>query len=179
MTLTRRVLPGLVLAALALPSLAQQSSVTNPSSTLTRPNDATPYAQNDLIASSTTAGSIVVPSFPGGSQIIPRVRLSTNKTSGWDAATLRVRLWSTAPTYGAGDNAAYAVATGAAGLLGYYDVTLAQFSDGAAGVAAPSAGSAAWVATGSLIYWDLQLNSAAGVTPAALQTFTLIPEITR
>jgi hypothetical protein len=36
--------------------------VTAPSSTLTRPANTTAYAQNELIASSTTAGSVVVPS---------------------------------------------------------------------------------------------------------------------
>ena len=85
-----------------------------------------PMHQNNLIASSTTAGAVVVPSFttPGGGAIITRLRLATNKATGWDAVTLRARLWLASPTYTNGDGAAYAIATGAAGLLGQFDISL-------------------------------------------------------
>src|SRR5690242_11771933 len=55
-------------------------AITNPTSTLTRPANATAYAANQLIASSTTAGSVVVPSFTTltGTGIIARLRLRTN-----------------------------------------------------------------------------------------------------
>lgn len=155
-------------------------TLTNPSSSITRPANTTAYAQNNLVASSVTAGSVVVPSFSAASSggAIPRVRLSTNKTSGWDAAVIRVRLWSAAPTYTNGDGGAYAVATGGAGLLAVFDVTLAQFGDGAAGIAAPNNGTAAWVKiSGAAVFWDLQYTSAAALTPASGQTFTLTAEL--
>ena len=158
------------------------TSITNPAATLTRPANTTAYAQNTLIASSTTAGSVVVPSFAianaAGGAAIPRLRLATNKTSGWDGAIIRVRLWTVAPTYSAGDGVAYAVATGAASLAGQYDVTLAQYGDGASGMAASNAGTATWLklAAGTAVYWDLQ-NIGASVTPASGQTFTLTAEL--
>jgi hypothetical protein len=159
---------------------AVTTTIANPTSTLTRPADTTAYAQNDLIASSATAGSVVVPSFAitGGSAIIPRLRLFTNVTTGWDAAVIRVRLFTAAPTYTNGDNGAYARATGSDGLIARYDVTLTQQGDGAAGQAPPLDGGAAFVklASGTAVYWDLQLVSAAGVTPISGQTFTVTAE---
>lgn len=162
------------------PPSASSSVITNPTSTLTRPADTTAYASGDLVASSTTAGSIVVPSFAitnsAGGAIIPRVRLTTNKTSGWGIA-VTVNLWSTAPTYTNGDNGAYAVATGAAGWLCSFAITLMQYADGATGFGSPSVGNAciAKLASGTAIYWDLQVGAAA--TPASGQTFTLTAEV--
>lgn len=155
----------------------------NPTSTLTRPSDTTAYAQSDLIASSTTAGSIVVPSVSvlrvaAGNGAMRRIRLLTNKTSGWDATPFTVRFWSTAPTYTNGDNGAYAVATGAAGWLGQFGVSLNQFADGATGAGVPAIGSELGIAlaSGQVVFWDLQYVGAAALTPASAQTFTLIPE---
>ena len=73
----------------------------NPSSTLTRPADTTAYAANDIVASSTTAGSIVVPSFniPGSSgahYYCERILLRTNKTSGMGSIAFTVRLFTAA-----------------------------------------------------------------------------------
>src|SRR5437660_138343 len=87
-------------------------SITNPASTLTRPANTTAYAANQLIASSTTAASIVVPSFAtvAGAGILPRLRLRTNAPSGWGGINLSINLWSAAPTYTNGDSGAYAPA---------------------------------------------------------------------
>jgi hypothetical protein len=154
-------------------------AITNPTSTLTRPADTTAYAANDLIASSTTAGSIVVPSFAianaAGGAIIPRMRLSTTATTGW-GTTLTVTLWSAAPTYTNGDNGAYAVATGAAGRLAAFSCTLTQYGDGAAGSCVITSGNALVLklASGTAVYWDLQATAAA--TPISGQTFTLTSE---
>lgn len=161
-------------------------ALTNPTSVLTRVADTNAYAQNDLIASNVTAGSVVVPTVTiarvsAGSVLIPRFRLYTNKTSGWDAVQLRVRLWSTAPTFSNGDNGAYAVATGAAGFLGKVDFVLEQFADGAAAVAAPFVGAAMGIklSSGQSIAWDLQYIGSASLTPASGQTFTLVPEVSQ
>lgn len=157
----------------------------NPASTLTRPADTTAYAAGDSIASSTTAGSVVVPSVTvarvaAGSLMVRRVRLSTNKASGWGAVVLRVTFWAAAPTYAVGDNAAYAaasVSTGGAGYLGQCDVTLTQWGDAASGIGVPAVGSEIGLklASGQVIYWDLQVVSGTP-TPASGQTFSLIPE---
>jgi hypothetical protein len=156
-----------------------------PSGAMTRPNDTVAYAQGDLIASSTTAGSIVVPSVqaarpPLSSGSIIRARLFTAVASGWDAAAFTVRLWRSAPTYVNGDNGTYAVATGASGFLGALAITLTQGGDGAFGAGAPTIGNAIVFELPQgqqKIYWDLQYTGAAALTPAASQQFTLTLEV--
>jgi len=156
-------------------------AITNPTSTLTRPANTTAYAANDLIASSATAGSIVVPSFAiatnAGGAILHRLRLRTNAGSGWNGVTLAINLWSAAPTYTNGDNGAYAVATGSAGWLANFLFSLTQFGDGAIG-AGPLTGAneiALKLASGTSVFWDLQILNAA--TPISGQTFLLTGEI--
>ena len=172
-----------ILLGVAILASAAQAQM-NPVATLTRPNNTGSYSQNTLVASSGTAGSVVVPFFAipdqYGSAIIARVRLSTNKTTGWDGVTLRVRLWTAAPTYTNGDGGAYAVVTGAATWLGQFDVTVAQFGDGAAGAGTPSVGTAVWLKMPSgttAVYWDIQYTGTTALTPAANQTFTLTAEL--
>ena len=154
-----------------------------PPSILTRPNDTNAYAQNDLIASSTTPASIVVPplktlSGMAGQVLFRRFRLYTNVTTGWDASTFTLRFWSIAPTYSNGDNGAYAIATGAANFLGRVAVTLAQFGDGAAGVGTSIDGSdiEIFMPVGGSIFWDIQYTASGALTPIANQTLTLICE---
>jgi hypothetical protein len=154
----------------------------NPSSPLTRPADTTAYAANDLIASNTTAGSVVVPSFTAmrvaaGGASIAKLRLLSNHTANLGSVGVKVRLWSAAPTYTNGDNGAYAVATGAAGHLGTFTGTFEQFGDGASAALVPDAGSfdSIKLAAGQLIYWDLQTTTA--FTPQSGKTFTLVPQV--
>ena len=160
-----------------------------PTSTLTRPNNTTAYAQNDLIADNTTAGSIVVPSL----SVDPRHQeieliggtLYTNLTTGFTTFQGHIDLWDAAPTFSNGDNGAYAVATGAANWLGHLTTEVSSaynaFGDGAKLAATPGA---SFTATGSmpiplrrvsggLIYWSLREIDATGFTPIANQTFTL------
>lgn len=180
---TLTTMPSIPAGSNLIGSVAASGAITNPTGTTTRPANTTNYAQNQLIASSTTAGSVSVSSVAiansAGGALIPRVRLATNKASGWDATVIRVRLWSTAPTYTNGDGGAYAVATGAAGFLGQYDVTLTQYGDGAIGAGSPSVGNAAVIklASGTSVFWDMQYISAAALTPASGQTFTLTAEL--
>lgn len=154
-----------------------------PPSILTRPADVNTYAQNDLIASSVTAGSVVVPpaktlSQMAGTFLFRRFRLYTNITTGWDATTFSIRLWSIAPTYTNGDNGAYAVATGAANYLGKVTLTLNQFADGAAGVGTSADGVdiQIFMPSGGSFFWDLQYTGTGALTPISAQTFTLICE---
>lgn len=161
-------------------SASVNSILTNPTSTLTRPANTTAYAVGDVISSNTTAGSVVVPSFAiansAGAAIIPRLRLSSNVTTGWSAISLQVNLWTAAPTYTNGDNGAYAVATGAAGYLGSCQISLNQFGDGAVGVGAISNGANIKLASGTSIFWDLQIVTGTP-TPTSGQTFTLTAEV--
>jgi hypothetical protein len=174
----QRLLPILALAGMIGSAYGQ--SLGTPVSSFMRPADTTAYGVGDLIASSTTAGSIVVPSisipFAGNAAIIPRVRLSTNATTGW-GATLTVTLWTKAPTYSSGDNTAYSVATGAASKVSTFSCVLLQYGDGAAGPCLLDVGNVALVKIpdSTTLYWDLQTTSA--LTPISGQTFTLTTEI--
>ncbi len=184
--MNRLLLSSLILASLSVPVAAQMqgggtsitgSQATDPTSTFTRPANTTAYSSGNLIASSTTAGSIVVPSFSlanyAGSAIIPKIGLATNATTGW-GVTLTMNLWTSAPTYTNGDGGAYAVATSGAGkyYLGQFSCILIQFADGASGECSPAYGNVVKVTlpSGVAIYWDLQATGT--VTPISQQTFT-------
>lgn len=154
-------------------------TVTN-TSTLTRPANTTAYAVGNLIASSTTAGSVTVPSFTaaganGGGFHLSYLRLVTNATSGMGSASIQINLWDAAPTYTNGDGGAYAPATGAAHWLGSFTVvSMVQGGDGAWGGAVPDVGNQLDLNTGAsstVIYWDLTAGTV--FTPASGQTFTL------
>lgn len=160
-------------------------SITNPTSVLTRFANTTAYAGTSatpqLIASSTTAGSVVVPSFAianaAGGAAIPRVTLNTNSTTGWGGVSIIITTWRAAPTYTNGDGGTYAVATGSASRLAQYSCTLTQMGDGASCQAAPLVGTApaTKLASGTSIFWDLQIQSSA--TPISAQTFTLTADV--
>jgi hypothetical protein len=160
-------------------------TLATPSSVLTRPANTTAYAQNELIANSVTAGSVVVPSFQaiaaaGGSGAIKRARLITNASSGLGSISFHVDFWSAAPTFANGDGGAYAPATGNASWLGSMTFSgLTQFGDGASGAAIPNVSTdiSFVLASSTNIFWSLQCTSATGFTPISGETFTLIPEI--
>ena len=153
------------------------------SSTLQLPSATTAYTAAQLIATSATAGSVVVPSFtvPGGWQtaMIVRLRLSSNDATGtaWGAQTITVDLWSAAPTLTNGDRAAYSPATGVANHLGSFDCIMsAVYGDGVYGECAPNVGNIALANTSTAtIYWTLTAKTGSGVTGAS-KVFTLRPE---
>lgn len=162
--------------------LTQSNIIANPPSTLTRPTNATAYAGGQLIASSTTAGSVVVPSFtaPRGSGlgfIIKGGRLLSNVTSGWGSVTITIRLWAAAPTYVNGDGGAYLVATGSANFLASFSLaSITQCGDGLCCLTPPAMQEYDLIlASGTTVYWDMQVGST--VTPISGQTFTFIPNI--
>jgi hypothetical protein len=157
-------------------------AITNPTSILTRPANTTAYASGQLIADNVTAGSIGSHSFAistsAGGAIIPRLRLRTNATSGWGGVNVSINLWSAAPTYTNGDGGAYAPATGGASWLTNFLVSaMVQFGDGAVGAGSPTIANEMMIklASGTAIFWDLQILSAA--IPTSGQTFTLTAEI--
>lgn len=151
-------------------------------STFTRPNDITAYASGDLVANSTTAGSVTTRSFalgtaPGSKGRIHRCRVYKSGTSVANAA-FRLHLYdgSAALTYTNGDNGAYA-ASGVAQYLGYLDVTaMTAHSDGAAGVGSGVGNFIAFKlpATISTVYGALEARGA--YTPTANETFTCVIE---
>jgi len=150
----------------------------NSSAKFTRPADTTAYASGDLVANSTTAGSVVPLSFdvgrgPNGIFQINRIRINKSGT-GVANCTLRVHLFSVLPTFGAGDNAAISISTGAAGYLGQFDVVVGQaWTDGAGGQLA--AVLTAYPAVGtSLIYGVLEARGA--YTPANAEVITVTLE---
>lgn len=152
------------------------------SSTITRPADTTAYASGDLVANSTTAGSVTNLQFTtlarisGGSGVIvgAQIQKSTNTTTN---AAFRLHLFNTAPTYtSAGDNSAMTtvVVASAKGYLGYIDVSaMVGFSDVAWGSGAPdnSRGGIPYVATAQIIYGLLEARGA--YTPGNAEVFTI------
>jgi hypothetical protein len=146
------------------------------SAKITRPADTTAYASGDLIANSTTAGSVTPfnlgnPQFSGGGVCrIKRIRCSKSGASVTNFAP-RVHLFTAAPTVGAGDNAALAIATGAASYLGQVDLAAAQAcTDGSVAY-----GTLDLMADGSALYALLEARGA--YTPANAETFTIIAEV--
>jgi hypothetical protein len=153
---------------------AEQVSSTT-SSTLTATNtrvaDTTQYGSNELVANSTTAGSVTPMSFtvprPG---IITGCRCSKTGT-GVLAAGQRIHLFSgTAPTVTNGDNGAF-LPNRAAGWLGSLDVsTFKAFSDGAVGDGLPTTRNAIPI-TAAMTMSALQ-ETLGTYTPISAEVFT-------
>lgn len=149
---------------------------------MTRPADTTAYASGDLLANSTTAGSVVPLEFTigdGASGMIRRVRLRTSRTSGGTTnAMFRLHLYRAAPTPANGDNGAFST-NQAASYLGAFDVTVdSQFTDGAAGNGLPLAGSEIGfqLPAGTTSLRGL-LEVRAAYTPVSGEQFTAALEI--
>lgn len=148
------------------------------SASFARPNDSTAYASGDLVANSTTAGSVAAMSFAvsrvtGLGGMIRRVRLRKTGT-GIVGASFRLHLYSAAPTPSNGDNAAW-LTDQAANYIGALDVTVDRvFSDGAAGNGVPVAGGEINF-TSDTVYGLLEARGA--YAPTAQETITLSLEI--
>lgn len=156
---------------------------------ITRPADTTQYASGDLIANSTTAGSVGAFIFSLGAQMTAqtfllrklRLRKSSNVVT---SALFRMHFFTENPFEHApagGDNAALVLAaSNIANYVGYIDVTVdkAIFNaeDGAAGFGVPTEGAelaiqmAASVTTGFSLYGVLEARST--YTPASGEVFT-------
>ena len=154
-----------------------------PQYSFTRPADTTQYAANDLVANSTTAGSVVPISFGinaiGRAGIIRAARLyKSNKSV--TAASFKLHLFSGDPgTPSNGDNGAYGVASAA----NYLDAIAIDLSSG--GLVGGTTGAmkrSAAVAIGfafptltSKLYGLLEVLGT--YTPASAETFTATLEI--
>jgi hypothetical protein len=151
--------------------------ILQPSASIARPADTTAYASGDLVANSTTAGSVAY-----GSLAVARSRMSMSfirraklekSTTGVTGASFRVHFYTFAPTFANGDNAAFS--TTRAGYLGAIDVTIDQvFSDGAAGFGVPNIGleiADAGQSGETSVFWALEARGA--YTPGSAEVFTL------
>jgi hypothetical protein len=158
--------------------VAAAGITTNPTATFTRPSDTTAYASGDLVANSTTAGSVVPMTFTvgrvsGGSFMLRRCKLATSSTS-TTSASFRLHLFRAAPaTVTNGDNGAFSV-SGVADYIGAFDITVDRaFTDGAAGVGLPVVGTEMSVKLASGTTIRGLLEARAAYTPTSAGTFTV------
>lgn len=148
--------------------------------TMTRPADTTQYTTGDLVANSTTAGSVVPLEFDvgGGSGMVRKIRIRTNRTSGGTtSAVFRVFLFRTAPTVAGGDNAAFNPAN-AANFIDAMDVVInEQFSDGAANSSNGAAGEINYsLPDGSTKLFGL-IRAGAAYTPTSAEQISVALEV--
>lgn len=146
------------------------------SASFVRPANTTAYASGDLVANSTTAGSVTPLALAigrGAGGLIHRVRLVTDSTS-ITTADFRAHFYSAAPAVTNGDNGAWD-SDGALNYLGACDVTVGEaFSDGAAGFGVPNKGTEIF-ATVDTVYALIEARSS--YTPTSGETFTLAAEV--
>jgi hypothetical protein len=151
-----------------------------------RPADTAAYAAGDLIANSTTAGSVIPLTFAIARAVNRpvqgrRLRVKVNDAI-WKAAIIRVHLFRDLPTVTVGDNGqlnnAETYAFSEADYLGFADVTLSQVtSDGfAKGFASISV--TATPSTGTVNIFGL-LETRSAVTPGSAKTFSVVFEAGR
>jgi hypothetical protein len=156
--------------------------INNLSASFTRPNDTTAYASGDLVANSTTAGSVVplqidlgnVAAVGHGITRITRARLTKSGTSPTNA-NFRIHLYEASPSPANGDNGAWST-NKAANWLGNIDVTsMLAFTDGCTGTGSATAGSEMFLRLASGSIFAL-LEAKAAYTPVANEVFTLTLE---
>ena len=148
------------------------------SQSFTRPNDTTPYGSGDLIANSTTAGSVAPMTFLIPNQRYTRITKAKVMKSGSTAtnANFRLHLYQDSPTVTNGDNGA--IVSIEANYIGFINVdcTGSTFSDDCSGVGVFVTNS---VYAPLSIYGDADhliyglLEARAAYTPGALEVFTI------
>lgn len=147
------------------------------SASFIRPNDATPYTSGDLVANSTTAGSVLAMIFEANKDLLQvrRVRIRKSGT-GVTGAQFRLHLYDASPLPPTnGDNGVWL--TPVASYLGFVDVTIDKaFSDGAAGQGAPTVGAEINVNTAADLKVYGLLEARGAYTPANNEVFTVTLE---
>lgn len=152
------------------------------SGSFTRPADVTAYASGDLIANSTTAGSVVAPEITGvaavlgGEGVLHRITLHKTGTSATNA-NIRVHLFRADPAIVTnGDNGAFSV-SGAADYLGQWDVASMQaFTDGCVGHVTPANPVPLRLGANLGSLYAL-LEARAAYTPASAEVFTVTLDV--
>ena len=158
--------------------------IITPSHTITRPADTNAYTAGDLIANSTTAGSVVPMRFGvsglanAGRGLVKAARLLKSATTTTDAQ-FRVWLFTASPTVTNGDNGALAVATAAT-------IMRALAIDMQTTALAMGGGHLQYAAFSPEVCFDLGsetraiyglLEATDGYVPASAETFTVTLEI--
>lgn len=150
------------------------------SGTVTRPNDANIYASGDLIANSTTAGSVTYPTIAAARgtdivSVITRVRLFKTGTS-LSHAMFRVHLYKATPAASNGDNGAF-LTDSTTSYLGYIDITHdVAFTDGTMGSAKPKDGAITFTPLSGTSNIVFLLEARDIYTPIANEVFTVTLE---
>lgn len=164
---------------------AAPAVLTTPAASFTRPADTTAYASGDLVANSTTAGSVAPMAFlVDASSAIGKVRRARIAKSNATVtnAQFRLHLYSSAPTPTNGDNGAWLTTT--SGYLGSLSLGAAMskvFSDGAEDIAVPDQGVEITFGglpaqgPGAALYGLLEARAA--YAPASAEVFTVTLEI--
>lgn len=147
------------------------------SRSFTRPSDTTAYASGDLVANSTTAGSVTPITLALGNPaqaqaIIRRVRLTKSGTTATNGQ-FRVHFYGASPAVTNGDNGVW-LSSKAANYFGSIDVTVIAFSDGCTGTGASAVNSELQVNIAGSVYCLLEARAA--YTPASAEVFTLSVE---
>ena len=147
---------------------------------LTLPSTNSAYASGDLVANSTTAGSVVPLSWHIGTAdegtMIRRIRIKKSTTS-VTLASFRVHLYESSPTVTNGDNGVWLSTF--SNYMGAFDVTCDKvFSDASQGVGTPSTGSEVVVSvtTGAVdktIYGLVEARAAYDAGDSEILTVTL------
>lgn len=157
--------------------MALKPVVTQTSANFTRPADTTQYASGDIVANSTTAGSVAAMQFTvevaqGRAMNFVSWKLETDNTTA-TSADFKLHLYASDPTATNGDNSAwlttesnYMGAMGMANALAFSDAIaiVTKISGTDAGVY--------WrLATGTIVYGILEAQ--ATYTPASAEVFTV------
>jgi hypothetical protein len=150
--------------------------------TTTRPADTTQYAAADLVADSTTAGSVTYPTiqcarYADQPTTLLRMRLRKSGTVILNAS-FRVHLYNAQPTVSNGDNAAW-LTNNVANYVGAFDVTISRaFTDGSIGFGFPVTGSVdITTPVSGQNYLFYLIEARAAYTPISGEVFTPILEV--
>lgn len=145
------------------------------SASFTRPNDTTQYAAGDLVANSTTAGSVAQMSWAFQNQIwIRKVRIHKSDP---DVTGAAFRLWlhnDSAVTFSNGDNGAASIATSTlaiADVLDGLDVTVDASLGGAGDLGFATFDRGIYLTPSNTVYGFLEARGT--YTPGAQEVFTV------
>lgn len=161
--------------------IVKTDTIQIPTANFTRPADTTAYAVGDMVANSTTAGSVVPMSFTvntasGRAIYISRAVLKKS-TTGVTAPNFRLHLYTASATIASGDNAAYS--TTQSGHFCDIDINMPTtdlFSDANDGIGAPNVGTVcSIVPTAQIIYGLIEARGA--YAPGNAEVFTVNLEV--
>ena len=152
------------------------TSLRSSTDSFNRPADTTDYADNDLVANSTTAGNVTPLEFEipvGNGRGLEIVGATLQKSgTGVTGATFELYLFSQAPETAVGDNAAFTPASfSTSGFIGIIVFpTMSAFSDDARAIKYDES-LPVYLSSGDTIY-GLLVTAAAYTDEASEETFT-------